>query len=187
MTDEKILELFFLRSELAIQESQLAYGSLLYHISYNILHCREDTEECVNDTYLAAWNNIPPTRPHHLSTYLGKITRHLSIDRWRRTQAAKRGGGQFSLIVDELNFHLPAPETPEDAYLGKELEASILQFVRGLSDSERRIFLCRYWYMESIGEIAQRFGFTQGKVKTTLSRTRQKLKKHLETEGGYTL
>lgn len=187
MTDNQIVELYFRRSERALEETAAQYGQLFYRISYNILTNHEDAEECVSDTYLTAWETIPPTRPNRLGVFLSKITRRLSIDRWRRNTAAKRGGGQLTLAIDELDFCLASHEDVEENYIHKELTELLQSFLSGLPDTERDVFLCRYWYMDSIRDIAGDFGFTQGKVKTMLMRTRNKLRIYLERKGGYDL
>lgn len=183
MTDSQIIELYFLKSEQAIKETATRYGRLCYHISYNILYNREDAAECVNDTYLAAWDSIPPAKPNHLSTYLGKITRRLSIDKWRHNTARKRGRDQLTLAVEELDRTLSTGETLEENYLQSELTQTINQFLYRLHQDERNVFICRYWYLDSIAEISSDFGFSQSKVKSMLMRTRNKLKLYLEQEG----
>lgn len=187
MTDHQIVELYFQRSERALKETAAQYGQFFYRISYNILSNHEDAEECVSDTYLAAWQTIPPTRPQRLGVFLSKITRRLSIDRWRRNTAAKRGGSQLTLAIEELDFCLASQEDVEEHYLQKELTGMLQSFLSGLPETERNVFLCRYWYMDSIRDIATEFGFTQGKVKTMLMRTRNKLRVYLEKKGGYDL
>lgn len=183
MEDNRIIELYFSRSEDAIVETDRKYGGFCYSIAYNILFNREDSEESVSDTYLSAWNAIPPTRPGIFSSFLGKITRNLSLDRWRRRSAAKRGGGEVPLALDELEDCISDGETPELAYERRELEVSVNRFLDRLSATERNVFLCRYWYLDSIGEIADTFGFTTAKVNSMLRRTREKLRRHLEKEG----
>lgn len=187
MTDSQIIDLYFRRSEQAITETAVQYGKMFYRISYNVLHNNEDAEECVNDTYLTAWNQIPPTRPNHLSVFLSKITRRLSIDKWRRNTAAKRGGGQLDMAVEELDWTLASKDDIEEDYIRSELTRDLNAFLNKLPDNERRVFICRYWYMDSIADIASEFGFTQGKVKTMLMRTRNKLKVYLQEKGGYDL
>ena len=184
MTDAQIIELYFRRSERAISETAAQYGNMFYRISYNILQNREDAEECVSDTYLTAWNRIPPTRPARLSVFLGKITRSLSIDLWRKKTASKRGGGQLDLALEELDWALSSGDDPETQYLRKDLTRLLNDFLRSLPDTERRVFISRYWYMDSAADIASDFGFTQGKVRSMLMRTRNKLRVYLEEEGG---
>lgn len=183
MTDQKLIELYFARSEDAITETAKQYGPLCYTISYNILSNREDAEECVNDTYLSAWNHIPPTRPHSFSVYLSKITRNLSLDRWRQTHAGKRGKGQVSAAAEELEYCLTKGDDPETAYIHKELTQILNEFLGILPHVERKVFVSRYWYLEPIGDIANNFGFTVPKVKNMLMRTRRKLKRYLEQKG----
>lgn len=183
MEDNAILDLYFSRSEQAIVETDQKYGGFCYSIAYQILCNREDSEESVSDTYLSAWNAIPPTRPGIFSSFLGKITRNLSLDRWRRRSAAKRGGGEVPLALEELEQCVGDGETPEQAYQRKELEVSINRFLDRLPATERNMFLCRYWYLDSVGEIADIFGFTTAKVNSMLYRTREKLRRHLEKEG----
>lgn len=187
MTDTEIIELYFCRSEQAIEETAIHYGHLFYRIAYNILTNREDAEECVSDTYLTAWNTIPPTRPNRLGVFLSKVTRRLSIDKWRKNTAVKRGGGQLTLALEELEGSLSAQSDVEEHYLQQELTELLNRFLLGLPEQERNVFICRYWYLDSIREISQDFGFTQGKVKSMLMRTRNKLRTYLEKEGGYDL
>ena len=183
MEDKQIIDLYFRRSEQAIQETASKYGSYLSTIAYNILNNREDTEECVSDTYLTAWNRIPPTCPSHFSVFLATITRTLSIDRWRRAKAAKRGKGQLPLALHELGHTIPTKQDVEEDYIRTELTALMNQFLRELPDMDRRVFLCRYWYLDSIQEISQQFGLSQSKVKSMLMRTRRKLKAYLVEKG----
>lgn len=183
MDDNTIIQLYWDRSEQAIAETDTKYGTYCYSIAYNILTNREDAEESVSDTYMAAWKAMPPRRPSILSSFLGKITRHLSIDRWRSRNAYKRGGGEIILALEELGDCVSGEESAEGVLLRKELAARINRFLDALPEVERSVFLCRYWYVDSIADIAEHFGFTQSKVKTMLSRTREKLKKMLEKEG----
>lgn len=185
MTDTQIIDLYFLRSEKAIEETAAQYGHLFYKISYNVLHNAQDAEECVNDTYLTAWHRIPPTRPNHLSVFLSRITRSLSIDRWRKRNASKRGGGQLTLAVEELDRTLSSGENIEENYIRSELTQLLNDFLHKLPETECQVFVCRYWYMDSIDTICEEFGFSASKVKTMLMRTRRKLKVYLEERGGY--
>lgn len=185
MTDQQIIALYCRRSEQAIAETAAQYGKLFFSVSYNILRSNEDAEECVNDTYLTAWNIIPPTKPTHLSTFLCKITRSLSIAKWRSKTAQKRGGNHMTLAIHELDHTLASDENLEEHFTREELTQTIARFLRSLPDQERRVFICRYWYMDSISTIAGNFGYSQSKVKTMLLRTRKKLKAHFEQEGGW--
>ena len=183
MEDNAIIDLYWARSENAISQTAVKYGGYCYAIAYHILESPEDSEESVNDTYLAAWNTMPPKRPSALSAFLGKITRYISLDRWKRRSASKRGGGQTTLALEELEECVSGGEDPEEHLARKELLALVNRFLEGLPEPERRVFVCRYWYLDSIADIAQRYDFTESKVKTTLHRTRQKLSRQLEKEG----
>lgn len=183
MDDEHIVELYWKRSENAINETAIKYGSYLNSISYNILVNREDAMECVNDTYHGAWNSMPPHRPSMLSSFLGKITRRISIDRWRKLNAEKRGGGELPLALDELEDCVSGFGSVEDEIERKELAKMFNSFLNTLPVTERRVFLCRYWYMDSIQSIAGQFGFSQSKVASMLHRTRNRLRVLLEKEG----
>lgn len=183
MDDSGIVELYFARSEQAIQETDTKYGGYCYSIAYNILANREDSEESVSDTYLSAWHAIPPRKPNPLAPFLGKIVRHLSIDRWRKKSAGRRGGGQMTVALEELGECVAGGEDLEARYEQKELIRQVREFASGLPDTERRVFVCRYWYLDSISDIAKRFGFPESKVNSMLHRTREKLKKHLRQEG----
>jgi RNA polymerase sigma-70 factor (ECF subfamily) len=183
MDDSKIVELFFDRSELAISETGKKYGRYCHYIAYNILHNNEDAEECVNDTYLRAWNSIPPKRPNKLQTYLGKITRNLALNMLEKSTAQKRGKGQIPLVLDELAECIPdeRPSTDivEDLYVKELLD----RFLDALPAETRKIFVRRYWYMSPVKEIAREYNLTESKVTVTLFRTRKKLKEYLEEEG----
>lgn len=183
MEDKDIVELYQRRDQTAVDETAAKYGGLCLSIARNILGNQQDAEEAVNDAYLDAWNSIPPHCPTVLSTFLGKITRRICIDKWRKRSADKRGGGQVAIALDELEECIPNGEDVEKAVEAKLLSEAIAAFVRDLPDTERSVFLCRYWYMDSIEAIAKRFGFTQGKVKSMLHRTRGKLRERLIREG----
>jgi len=137
----------------------------------------------VNDTWLAAWNTMPPRRPKLLAAFLGKMTRYISLDRWKNRTARKRGGGEVPLVLEELEECISGEDSVEKEYLQKEFAESLNQFVENLPDVERKVFLCRYWYMDSIETIAEHFGFSESKVASMLHRTRGKLRKMLEQEG----
>lgn len=183
MDDKQIVDLYWERNEKAISATAAKYGGYCYSVANNILNNRADAEECVNDTYLSAWNSIPPHRPSVLSTFLGKITRRISIDKWRKSGAEKRGGGQTAVVLDELSECIPDKNSVEQAVEAQILADVINSFVKDLSDKERRVFLCRYFYLDSVESIAARFGYSQSKVKSVLHRTRQKLRTRLEKEG----
>ena len=183
MNDKSIVDLYFNRDEEAITQTDKKYGRYCYSIAYNILTNKEDAEESVSDTYMTAWKAIPPRRPSVLSTFLGKITRHISIDRWRERSAYKRGGGEVTLALEELEDCVAGLQNVEMEYERKELIRAYVKFLDALPVTERRVFLCRYWYVDSVEAIAEKFGFSQSKVKTMLHRTRAKLRKQLAEEG----
>ena len=182
MEDQGIVELFFDRSEQAIVETDKKYGGYCYTIAYNILASREDSEESVSDTYFSAWNTIPPRKPTLLQAFLGKITRHISIDRWRKQSAQKRGGKEMILALEELGECVDI-RGMEAEITSRELTRVLNGFLANLSETERNVFLCRYWYMDTIETIAKITRFSQSKVTSMLHRTRGKLRKKLEEEG----
>lgn len=183
MDDKRIVELYFRRSERAIDETASKYGKYCFSIANNILANREDAEESVNDTYLDAWNSIPPHNPNSLALFLGRITRRISIDRYRRRNAQKRGGGEVALVLDELYQCISENADVEIEFEKRHLAQVINQFVKSLPTNEQKVFLCRYWYMDSIKSISKRFGYSESKVKSMLFRTREKLKEALRKEG----
>ena len=183
MEDEKIIELYWGRDREAISETEKKYGAYCMTVAKNILKSPEDAEECVNDTYHDAWNSMPPHCPSILSTFLGKITRRISIDRWRKKQADKRGGGEITFALEELNDCVAGTVDVEKEFERQELINLINRFLESLPDTERRVFMCRYWYMDSISSISKQFGFSQSKVTSMLHRTRGKLRAQLIKEG----
>lgn len=186
MEDSEIITLYWERNPDAISETATKYGSYCKSIARNILGSEEDAEECLNDTYLNAWNSMPPHRPNLLSAYLGKITRNLSFDKFRRHRAAKRGGGEMELVLEELSECIPGEENVWQKIEKQELVHAINGFLTTLPQEKCSIFLCRYWYAASVPEIAKRFGKTEGNVSVLLNRMRGKLKNYL-TERGYDL
>lgn len=183
MRDEDIIALYWARNENAIQESQLQYGNYCFTIAYHILRNQEDCDECVNDTWWRAWNAIPPNRPNRLALFLGTITRNLSFDKWKKKKAFKRGNGEMMVALDELGDCVPSHNSTEEAVEAAELERLINAFLWKLPEQECNVFLRRYWYVESCEEIAERYGMNRNTVKTSLFRTRNKLKIFLEKEG----
>ncbi len=181
MTDEKIIELFWYKNEQAISETRTKYGKYCYTIAYNILRDREDSLECENDTYLGVWNAIPPARPAYFPAFIGKIARNLSLKRLRAGQARKRAGEALSF--DELSDCIPDGESIERELETQKLAGIIDSFLSSLDECEQRIFVCRYFFSDSIRDISLYFGFSQSKVKMILFRARQKLRAHLEREG----
>ena len=178
-----IIELFWSRSEQAITETSRKYGSFLMGIARNILSSHEDAEECVNDTYLNTWNAIPPARPGVFRCWLGRITRNLSIDRYHHLRTKKRGGGETALLLSELEYCIPSGESVERHLEEQELAGVISSFLRQQTQESRIYFVRRYWYGDGLAQIADRFGVTESKVKSSLFRTRKALKAYLEKEG----
>lgn len=183
MEDQCIVELFWARSENAISETSAKYGRYCHAIAYHILSNEEDADESVNDTYLDAWNSMPPHRPDILSTFLGKITRRIAIDKWRSRDAKKRGGGETSLVLDELAECVASGHDVEREIEERELMRALDEFLGKTSEVERDVFLCRYFFLLSVSEICKKFAFSQSKVKSMLARTRKKLRADLEKEG----
>ncbi len=182
MDDQSIVSLYHARNEDAIKATADKYGAYCYTVAYNILHDSSDSEESVNDTYLHAWNSMPPHSPSILSVFLGKITRRISIDKWRKRHASRRGGGEITLIFDELSECIPDSSRVETEVETKELAGIIDRFVRSLPTADRRVFLRRYWYAEPISVIADDMGTTVSGVKSRLTRIRKKLKEELTKE-----
>ncbi len=183
MDDRQIIELFNERSEAAISETASKYGKYCHYIAYQILYNEEDSEECVNDTYLRAWNAIPPQQPNNLSTFLGKITRNLALDKYKYYNREKRGSGQMTVLLDELSECLPAEDNVEQELNEKILVDALNSFLEGMPSEKRQILVRRYWYCSPVSEIAKDFSVSESKVKSILLRARAKLKQHLEQEG----
>lgn len=182
MEDETIIDLYWERNPLAIDRTSEKYGNYCSTIARNILRNEEDSEECVNDTWLGAWNSIPPKRPKNLATFLGKITRSKAIDRWRTEHREKRGGGTVLLALDEIAEIIPAGSNPEQSILERELIQALNRFLAGLPKEARIVFMLRYWFFADIEEIAARLGFSRSKVKSMHHRTRSKLRLFLQKE-----
>lgn len=183
MEDSQIVALYFSRDEKAIEETAIKYGHYCHSIAYHILGNYQDADECVNDTYQSAWNSIPPHKPEKLSTYLGKLTRRISLKIWRSRDAQKRGGGEAALSLEELKECIPDGKAIDEGLNKKELVAAINAFLLELPVQERRVFIRRYWHAHSIAEICSQFGFSKSKVESMLHRTRKKLLEKLKKEG----
>lgn len=183
MDDSSIVQMYWERNEEAIGKTKEKYGKYCYSIAYGILNNNEDAEESENDTYLGAWDSMPPHKPDVLKTFLGKITRNLSLNKWRDKTAIKRGAGEVGLTLDELTECIPATESIDRAIELKELGQIIDLFLRRIPENERNVFICRYWYFDSIADISKRYGYSVSKVKMMLYRTRKKLQIKLEEEG----
>lgn len=185
MTDEEIIQLFQRRDERALAAVQQTYGSYCFSVAMNILHNRQDSEECVNETLMRAWKAIPPQEPKSLRMFLAAVTRNLAFSAYRRDNAQCRGSGELELVLGELEECVAAPGSLEDLVLTQELDTEINRFLRTLSDKERDVFLRRYFFTESYREIAKRYRMQEASVRMCLTRTRKKLKKHLTKEGLY--
>lgn len=183
MEDSQIVDLYWERNEQAIRAAASKYGGYCYSIAYNILRSREDADESVNDIYLGAWNAMPPHRLNCLRTFLGKITRRVSLKKWRDEHRDKRGGDEVSLALEELSECIPSNASVEESVIAGELSARINRFVGTLAPTERQVFLCRYWYLDSIDKISADLCFGKSKVKSMLRRTRARLRADLEKEG----
>lgn len=183
MEDSKIVQLYWDRNEFAISATSEKYGNYCNSIAGNILGNREDAEECVNDTYINAWNSMPPHRPEALAPFLGKIVRNISFNRYKHNTARKRGGGEIPVVLDELSDLVSGRSSVEQEISHKELVCTINRFLQGLPKKKRSIFICRYWYTESISEIAVRYGMKENAVSMALNRIRLQLRKYLVERG----
>lgn len=183
MEDERIIDLYWQRSQEAISCTDEKYGRLCTKISLSILSNAQDAEECVSDTYMALWSSIPPQRPTYFRAFVAATVRNLSLMRLREQYSQKRGGGELALVLDELKYTVSSGDSVEAAYERKEFAAAVNQFLYTLSADDRNIFVCRYWLFAPIADIASRRKCSQSKVKTSLFRTRQKLRLYLSKEG----
>ena len=183
MEDDHIVQLYWDRNQRAINETAMKYGKYCTTIAKNILGSFEDAEECVNDTYMNAWNSIPPERPNVLSAFLGRITRNLAFNKYKHEHTDKRGGGEILLVLDELAECVSGRDSVEEEVTSKELAKEIENYLASLSEMKRRIFVCRYWYADSVKKIAKQFGMKENAVSMTLSRVRKGLQTYLEERG----
>lgn len=182
MQDSEIIALYWQRDESAVTVTAEQYGSYCKTIAYNILQSKEDAEECVNDTWLAAWQSIPPKHPERLGAYLGKLTRNIAINRYHQANTQKRGMGQTPLALGELDECIPAQNNVEQAYDEKLLVDAINRFLRAQPVQKRNIFIRRYWYLCPIGEIAAHYSMSESKVTSLLFRMRKALRSQLAKE-----
>ncbi|MBR4658853.1 MAG: RNA polymerase sigma factor [Clostridia bacterium] len=183
MDDGRIVDLFLARDEAAIAETSLKYGAAIRRTANALVRDEQTARECENDTYLEAWNRIPPNEPReHLFCFLGAIARHIAIDRCRRNEAAKRSA-VFVELTGEMAQLLPSRSDTEKEIEARELAGAVSAYLKGLPKEQRMVFIRRVWYFDSIAEIAERFGFSESKVKSMLKRTRDRLKAHLIKEG----
>ena len=176
--DEKIIDLFFNRSEKAIQELDIKYGKVCHKLSYNILNNKQDAEECVNDAYLGAWNAIPPTRPNPLLSYIVKIVRNISLKIYWRKEAAKRSG-HYKIALEEIEGYIADQKTVEDEIEARELARIIEEFLDTLTVENRVIFMRRYWFADSYKDIAEFVGLSEKNISVRLTRIREKMKQYL--------
>ena len=183
MDDNRIVALYWERSENAIRQTEEAYGRYCTAIAKNVLGNGQDAEECVNDAYLRLWNAIPPERPASLRTYLAAVVRRLAIDRRRANCSAKRGGGQYTAVWEELEHTLAAKDGVEEMWDASRLTGLLNRFLDRLPEEKRLVFVMRYWYLDPIDRIARRMGVSVSKVKMMLHRTRKELKEYLTKEG----
>lgn len=183
MEDQQIVALYWQRDQLAIEQTERKYGSYLKKVAYNILYDLEDCAESVNDTYMAAWNAMPPHRPQALCAFLSKLTRRISIDLLRKKQSAKRFGGEYDLSLEELKGCIPGGDDPEEAVNGRALVKSIESFLRQLPEKNRNVFIGRYFYMDPVKDVARYCGLTENYAKVLLHRTRTALREYLQKEG----
>ena len=183
MEDQDIVALYLERNQEAITETEKKYGRYCYSIAYNILYNAEDAEECVNDALMNAWNSIPPHIPSILAAFLGKLTRYVSLKKWRYARTQKRGSGEIALAYEELSDCIPGGMSVEEELQEKELAEILDCFLDELPVVERHIFICRYWYFDDISTICNQFGYSSSKVKSMLYRIRKKLLFRLNEEG----
>lgn len=183
MEDQEIYDLYWKRNEQAIAATHQKYGSWCRGIAHRILNIKEETEECVSDTYLTVWNNIPPQRPQVFRAWLGKITRNLALSRYRRLTADKRGGGETPLVLSELSYCVSGDPGADQDLESKEVTRVLNLFLGSLNETQRNIFMRRYWHMAPISEIAQVYHMSESKVTSMLFRLRKQLRELLEKEG----
>lgn len=183
MTDAEMIKLYWDRDQSVIRQTEKQYGGYCYSIANSILMSKEDSEECVNDTWLKAWGAIPPHRPNRLSLFLGKITRNLALNKYKMSRTQKRGGKEFAIVLDELDACIPASASVERAIADIELEQLINQFLHHLPNRECTIFLLRYFYNRPLANIGKQLSMKENAVKASLFRSREKLKTFLEKEG----
>lgn len=178
ITDEKIIELFFERSEQGIQELDIKYGKVFHKLSYNIVSNQQDAEECVNDAYLGAWNAIPPAKPDPLLTYICKIVRNISLKIYYRKEAAKRSS-HYTVAMEEIEAYIADLNTVESEIEARELARIIESFLDTLTIENRVIFMRRYWFSDNCKDIAEFVGLTEKNISVRLTRIRQKMKDYL--------
>ena len=183
MDDDQIVGLYWARNEKAIEESSTKYGGYCSSIAYNILNNLPETEECVNDTWMNAWNAMPPHRPVVLATFLGKLTRNLAFNLYKRLHRDKRGGGTFALVLDELSECVSGRDNPEQEWQVSELTQEINRFLDTLPQGKQNLFILRYWYADEVKTIARKTGLSEDNICVSLNRIRKQLKDYLTSRG----
>ena len=185
LDDEKIIDLYWQRNERAISETANKYETFLFTIAYNIVHDRLDCEECVNDTYLGTWNRIPPARPNIFQLFLAKLTRNIAIDRYRQRTAKKKIPSELTTSLHELDSCLSDSRTPDQEYEIKEIAKILNDYLREIDDKQEFEFFCRYYYSDSVVNIAKMLGVSRNTVFRDLAKMREELKERLRKEGYY--
>lgn len=185
MDDARIIELYFARNESAISETESKYGRYCFKVAQNILLSEEDSKECVNDALMHTWNAIPPTRPKSLKAFLAKITRNIAFNKYRESATQKRGGSEAELVLSELEECIGCRENTETEYSKRELGRALNKFMHTLPERECDIFMRRYFYVDSVRDIAKKYGMSESQIRAIISRTKQKLKAYLEKEDFY--
>lgn len=183
MEDREIIQLFWERDESAIRETSQKFGGYCRSIARGILKNYEDSEDCVNETLMRAWESIPPKKPPSLGAFLGRITKNIALDRIKYSQREKRGGSELTLVYEELSEIISGDSGADDILVRKEMMSLISRFLRGSSDVNRRVFVLRYWYCRSVSDIARELGLKEDHTYTILSRMREKLRRYLKKEG----
>lgn len=183
MEDQEIVQLFWERSESAVQEASRKFGSYCRSIANGILKNHEDSEDCVNEALMRVWEAIPPKKPSSLCAFIGRITKNIALDRIRHSESKKRGGGELALVYEELSEIVPDGASVEDELERKEMMSAVSSFLRKSSDTNRRAFVLRYWYCRSVKDIAAELGIKEEHTYVILSRMRERLRDHLKKEG----
>ena len=183
MDDDKIIELFWERSEDAVRETEAKYGRYMLSVASNVLVDEQDRQECVNDALLAAWNAIPPARPPALKLFLARVTRNIAVSKWRLLTAEKRGGGQAAAVLDELAELSDGRDFAQEIADSAALSQTLSSFLRSKDKTERTVFIKRYWLFMPVRDIAKSTGLSESSVKVMLHRSRSELRKLLEKEG----
>ena len=183
--DITIIQMFWDRDEKAIAATKEKYGHYCLSIAESILGNSEDAEECVNDAFLKTWDSIPPNKPSVLSAYIGKIVRNLSFNLYKRNNREKRGAGSIEPVLNELSDMIAGPNSTEDDFDGKIMSEAVNSFLSNLTEDKRKIFVCRYWYADSVKDISKRFGMTENSISVILNRLRIQLRNYLSERGIY--